>query len=170
MLVAAPPPAKTSAPATPSSHWFLWTVIIILVLAVLGGAFFFYAKYRKRQVHSHQPLSRSTSTTHRTPRRVSRSKNLASPIRSSCTSGSSMMTRRRALRTCVSRTSKVSQFEPLDYHGDYIELKYTQHNGTWNTVVATQSIQDKEHSYFEVEIDDNPKQCDVVVGYCLDKE
>lgn len=36
--------------------------------------------------------------------------------------------------------------------------------------MASESIKENEHAYFEVEIDDNPKNSDVMIGFCFDKE
>ena len=36
--------------------------------------------------------------------------------------------------------------------------------------MAEKSIKDKEFAYFEIEIEDNPNNSDVIIGLCNDKE
>jgi hypothetical protein len=42
--------------------------------------------------------------------------------------------------------------------------------GTLNTIIAEKSIEKNNHAYFEVEVDNNPKGSDVIIGLCNDKE
>jgi hypothetical protein len=54
--------------------------------------------------------------------------------------------------------------------GKYIEIKFKQHNDVIQTIMASTKINKLDICYFEVEVEDNPKDSDVVIGFCSDKE
>ena len=49
-------------------------------------------------------------------------------------------------------------------------MKFVEKSGINNAVIANQPITKEVTSYYEIEIEDNPRNCDITIGFCSDKE
>ena len=49
-------------------------------------------------------------------------------------------------------------------------MKFNGKVGEINSIIATKSVVNDHMSYFEIEIEDNPRKSDIIIGFCSDKE
>ena len=70
----------------------------------------------------------------------------------------------------ASANPAVKQQDKSNYYGNYIELKFNGKVGEINSIIATKSVVNDHMSYFEIEIEDNPRKSDIIIGFCYDKE
>ncbi|CAD8119593.1 unnamed protein product [Paramecium sonneborni] len=136
------------------SHWLLITLMILGSLVLIAGLIYGYIKYRQYKVY--QEYSQ------RPEDGIPKEK--------------IGFTQRNKFRFWKLYENKdepnvlVKQQQKENYYGQYIELRFVCKPGDILTVRGEKPITRDVTSYFEIEIEDNPRNSDVTIGFCSSKE
>ncbi|CAD8208476.1 unnamed protein product [Paramecium pentaurelia] len=137
------------------SHWLLITGIILGSLIGIAGLVFGYFKYRQYRVY--QEYSQ------RPENGIPKEK-----------IGFAQRNKFRFWKFYENKDEPnddlVKQQQKENYYGQYIELTFLCKPGDTLTIRGDKPVARDAISYFEIEIEDNPRNCDIIIGFCSSKE
>ncbi|CAD8206053.1 unnamed protein product [Paramecium octaurelia] len=146
--------AENSKPS--ESHWLLITGIIVGSLVGIVGLIYGYLKYRQYKVY--QEYSQR-------PEDGIPKEKIGFTQRNKFRFWKLYDNKEEPNDQKVFKKKRTS-----DYYGQYIELRFLCKPGDKCTIRAEKPVAIDATSYFEIEIEDNPRKSDITLGFCSSKE